>query len=140
MSRKDQYNATVSITLRGTTRDFGTFDKMSGGDVDSSETKFNPGGMKTTRSLGGRITVGNVTVERLYDAVGDHPQMGWLIGAVGKASVVVTKTLLDVDGNASGSPLVYKGSLKQVSFPDHDSESSDVGMFTLEISSATVVQ
>lgn len=140
MSREDQYNVTVSVKRGGVTKDLGTFDKQTGGEVDSEETKFAPGGMAETISLGGRKTVGNVTVSRLYDLSRDHGNAGWLIAGAGKAEVTVTKTSLDVDGNAWGQPLVYQGKLKAVTLPEPDSESSDPALFELEISSATVAQ
>lgn len=140
MSREDQYNVTVTVKYGGTEKDLGTFDKMGGGEVDSEETKFPPGGMAEEISLGGRKTVGNVTVSRLYDLSRDHGEMGWLIGGVGKADVTVTKTHLDSDGNAWDQPLVYQGKLKAISFPEPDSESSDAALFELEVSSATVTQ
>lgn len=142
MSREDQYNVTVSVTRTdlGETRSLGTFDGLSGGAIDSEETKFWPGGLGQQISLGGRRTVENVTVSRLYDLARDHPNMGWLAGGVGKADVTITKTSITVDGIASGRPLVYKGKLKSVSPPDHDSESSDAALFEMEISSASVTQ
>jgi hypothetical protein len=140
MSREDQYNVTVSVTRGTETRDFGTFDTFDGGEVDSEETKYWPGGLGQQISLGGRKSVGNVTVGRLYDLVRDHPQMGWLFGGVGKADVTITKTSIDVDANAVGKPLVYRGKLKMVTPPSHDSESSDAAKFEMEISSATVSQ
>lgn len=140
MSREDQYNVTVSVTIGGVTRDLGTFDKLTGGEIDSEETKFRPGGLATTLSLGGSKTVSNVTVARLYDLARDHNNMGWLMSGVGKGDVVVTKTAIDVDGNAYGRPIVYRGKLKQLIPPDHDSESSDAALFELEVSSATATQ
>lgn len=140
MSREDQYNVTVSISYGGTSKDLGTFDSLSGGEVDSEETKFWPGGLSQQLSLGGRRSVNNVTVGRLYDLARDHQNVAWLFGGVGKANVTVAKTVLDVDGNAYGRPIVYKGTLKQVTLPDHDSESSDAAMFELEVSSASVTQ
>lgn len=144
MSRSDQYNVTVSVTriINGApqTRDLGTFDSFSGGEIDSEETKFHPGGLAEQISLGGRRNVNNVTVGRLYDLIRDHPIMGWLAGGVGKADVTVTKTSITVDAQAIANPLVYQGKLKQVTPPEHDSESSDAAMYELEISSATVTQ
>jgi hypothetical protein len=144
MSREDQYNVTASVAYkingRLQTKDLGTFDTFDGGEIDSEETKFHPGGLGQQISLGGRRNVGNVTIGRLYDLSRDHPNMGWLAGGVGKAEVVVTKTSLDVDGNAFGRPLVYRGKLKQLTPPSHDSESSDAALYELEISSATVTQ
>jgi hypothetical protein len=140
MSRQDQYNVVVSVTFRGETRALGTFDQLSGGEVDSEETKFTPGNLGQQISLGGRRAVGNVTVARLYDMLRDHPNMGWLMAGVGKADVVVTKIALDVDGNAYASPIVYTGKLKQLNMPEHDSESNDAALFEMEISSANATQ
>jgi hypothetical protein len=144
MSRQDQYliSATFAYKVNGQlqTKSFARMDTFSGGEVDSEETKFNPGGLGEPISLGGRKTVGNVTIGRLYDAVTDHPNMGWLMGGVGKADVTVTKTLIDIDGNALANPLVYKGKLKTITPPEFDSESSDAALWEAEISSATVTQ
>lgn len=140
MSRQDQFNVTVSVKRGNETRDLGTFDSFDGGEVDSEETKYYPGGMAPQISLGGRRSVGNVTVGRLYDLARDHPLMGWLIAGVGKADVTVTKDSLTVDEESVGDPLVYTGKLKAVTPPGHDSESSDAGTWELEVSSATVVQ
>lgn len=140
MSREDQYNVTVSVTRGSETRDLGTFDSFDGGEVDSEETKYWPGGLGQQLSLGGRKSVGNVTVGRLYDLARDHPGMGWLMGGVGKADVTVTKTSIDVDSVASGRPLVYRGKLKMLTPPPHDSESSGAAKWEMEISSASVSQ
>lgn len=140
MSRQDQYRVTVSVDRNGEVRDLGVFDKQSGGEVDSEETKYWPGGMLAQASLGGRRNVSNVTVSRLYRLDRDHSQVGWILAGIGKADVVVTKTSLDVDGNAYANPVVYTGKLKQLTLPEADSESSDAALFELEISSASVTQ
>lgn len=140
MSRADQYNVTVSVKIDDVTRDLGTFDTFDGGEVDSEESLYHPGGMAEALQLGGRVNVGNVTIGRLYDLVRDHPFAGWLIGGVGRGEVTVTKTSLTVDKEAVLNPLVYQGKLKRYSAPGHNSESSDPALFELEISSATVTQ
>lgn len=134
MSRVDQYSVTASVD--GTT--LGTFDKLSGGEIDSEETKYKPGAMAPQVSLGGSVTVNNVTIQRLYRLDRDLPQLPLLKSRVGKGKVTVTKQSLDVDGNPFGTPLVYRGVLKQLTFPDADSESSSAAMVQLEVSSATV--
>jgi hypothetical protein len=140
MSRQDQFNITVSVAYGGRTEDLKTFDTFDGGEIDSEEAKYYPGGMAQAISLGGRKSVGNVTVGRLYDLARDHPLMGWLAGGVGKADVTVTKTSLNVDGEAQANSLVYAGKLKALTPPTHDSESSDAATWEMEISSATVTQ
>lgn len=140
MSRQDQYNVTASVKIGSETKDLGTFDSFDGGEVDSEETKYYPGGMAPQVSLGGRRSVGNVTIARLYVLTRDHPLMGWLLKGVGKADVTVTKDSLTVDEESIGDPLVYTGKLKSITPPTHDSESSDAATWQMEISSATVVQ
>jgi hypothetical protein len=135
MSRLDQYSVTVSLDGNS----LGVFDKMTGGEIDSEETKYKPGAMGPQVSLGGSVTVNNVTVSRLYRLDRDKAIEATLKSRVGKGQVKVTKQSLDVDGNAFGTPLVYSGTFKQLTFPEPDSESSAAALVALEISSATVV-
>lgn len=111
----------------------GVWDKMSGGEVDSDESKYNPGGMVDPISLGGKKTVGNVTVSRLYRLGRDHDAAQALINAVGKARMTVSKQPMDIDGLIYGDPIVYNGTLKRCTFPEVDSEGSDGGQIELEM-------
>jgi hypothetical protein len=143
VSRQDQYLITlfVQYTVGNTLqKKQWTMDGFEGGEIDSEDTKFYPGGLGEQISLGGRKQVGNVTCSKLYDAVTDHPNMGWLAGGVGKADCTVVKTLLNPDGVAYASSLTYNGKLKRVEPPSHDSESTDAAMWEVEVSSATVTQ
>jgi len=130
MSRLDQY----SITVKLGTQDLGVWDKMSGGAVDSEETKYKPGGMAPAVALGGSVTVSNVTVERMFDNVRDLPLVPDIKNAVGKGAVTISRQTLDVDGNPYGTPIVWTGTLKQLTWPDPDSESSAAALIQLEIS------
>lgn len=134
-TRQDQYSVTVIIDGVNT----GIWDKMSGGEMDSEEVKYRPGGMAEQISLGGSRQIGNVTVSRLYDLDRDHPTIKTWMNRAGKAQVTVSKQTLDSDGNAYGAPLVYNGVLKTVTPPEHDSESSDAAMVELEISTSGAV-
>jgi hypothetical protein len=135
MSREDQYAVSVVIDARN----LGIFDKMGGGEVDSDDSKYRPGGMGAEISLGGTVSVGNLNISRMYDLERDHPLAPWLLSRAGKGQCRIIKQPLDTDGNAFGAPTVYTGRLKQVSLPDVDSESSDAGMLGLEVSSASTV-
>lgn len=135
MSRQDQYD--VSVSLDG--RNLGTFDKMTGGNIDSTETKYKPGAMAPQISLGGSIEVGNITVSRLYVLGRDHPLVPLLKQAVGRGSVVVKKQPLDVNANPFGQPVVYTGILKQLTLPEADSESTSAALMEIEVSSAGMV-
>lgn len=135
MSRQDMY--AVSVSIDGV--NYGVWDKMSGGEVDSEETKYPPGGMADEVPLGGRRTVGNITVSRLYDLNRDHTQVKNVLAVVGKAVVIVTKQPLDEDKNVFGDPIVYQGKLKTCTPPEVDSESSDAALIEIEVSSAAII-
>lgn len=134
MSTSRQYSVTVQVGGML----LGVFDSFAGGEMDSAEAKFRPGGMAPTKSLGGAKSVGNVIVGKLYDLVIDHARVKALMNMCGTAPMVVTKTPLTLDGVAVPDPLVYRGTLKRVTPPEHDSESDDPAMLELEMSSATV--
>jgi hypothetical protein len=129
VSRQDQYNVTVTVDGLG---NLGTFDKMTGGECDSDEQKYSPGGMAPPVSLGGAVTMGNVVLERLYVLERDSPIIHQLLAAAGIAGITAVKQSLDVNKVPYGRPLVYNGKLKQVAPPDHDSTSSDPAILHLE--------
>jgi hypothetical protein len=129
MSRKDQYDVTVSVDGLG---NLGTFDTFGGGEIDSDEQKYRPGGMAPPVSLGGAVTMGNVTVSRLFDLDRDNPIVHALIARVGIGGIAVTKQPLDLNKVPYGRPLVYTGKVKKVTPPDHDSTSSDPGLLEIE--------
>lgn len=125
------------MSLDGTNT--GVWDKLTGGEVDSEETKYRPGGMGPHVSLGGSVEVGNLTISRLYILNRDHDNIHWMISRAGKGKVVVNRQPLDADGNAYGRPLVYTGTLKTVTPPEVDSESSDAALLECEITPAGTV-
>lgn len=137
-TRADTWNVTVSVEdVTNPNRPMmplGTWDKKSGGEVDSEEYKYNPGAMAEPISLGGRRQVGNVTVSRNYRLVRDHQNlMAKLIAGAGKARMTVSQQPLDINGNSFGRPIVYNGTLKRATPPEHDSEGSDAAMIELEM-------
>ena len=134
MSRQNQKLVYVSLELTPGvwTRIPDPFDKRTGGDVDSSETKYKPGGMLPERALGGTATVGNVTVDRLYDVARDHDLIRRCRGRVGKAGMRVTEVPIDADGvPLSVEPTVRTGVLKTVNEPDYDSNSESAAVWSL---------
>lgn len=112
---------------------YGVWDEKTGGEVDSDQTSYKPGGMARPYSLGGSKTVGNLVLRRNYRLGRDHPASQRLIDWAGKAKVRAVGQPLDHDGNAWGDPFTYNGVLKRVSFPDHNSTSNDPAMIELEI-------
>src|SRR5215831_14962811 len=104
-SRKDQYD--VRVKVDGVP--LGTWDVLTGGETDSDELTYKPGGMAPAVSLGGTVTVGQVIVSRLYKLARDHVRVHWLLARVGTAQVVITKQPLDQNKDAFGKPITYKG-------------------------------
>lgn len=135
MSRLDQYDISVTVDNWAIPD---SFDKLTGGAVDSEETKYKPGGMQPQISLGGSVTTDNVVVSRLYRLDRDIDIVNTLKGRVGKGNVIVKKQSLTVDGDAAGTPEVYQGKLKRIGFPEPDSESSSAALFEIEVSSAGI--
>ena len=105
---------------------------MKGGEVDSDEQKYRPGGMADPVSLGGAVTMGNVTISRLYDLDRDHSIVHTLLSLVGKATISVAKQPLDINRVPYGRPLIYKGKVNTVTPPEHDSTSSDPALIEIE--------
>jgi len=135
MSREDQFS--VSVVVDG--RSLGIFDRKEGGEVDSEELKYRPGGMAPQQSLGGFQNVGNVTVSRLFDLSRDLPNVPFLSHRAGKSDMTIVVQHLDLDGNPFGKPYTYAGTFKQYTLPDHNSDSSDAAMVSLEMSSARLI-
>lgn len=133
--RQDQNAVTFSVD--GV--DLGVWDKLSGGEVDSEETRYKPGGMGAPITLGGSVEVGELTVSRLYVLARDHDRIHWLISRVGKGVATVARQPLDADGNAYGAPLVYAGTLKTVNPGEIDSESSDALLVECAVTPAGTV-
>ena len=120
------------ITCAVDGRDLGVFDTASGGELDSEESKYKPGGMAAEISLGGTPTYGNLTLTRYCDRVRDWPMIKWLIGRVGAGRGAVGITPRDPLGARSGEPLTFGGTLKTVTPPEIDSTGTDAAMITLE--------
>jgi hypothetical protein len=129
MSRSDQYEVTVTVEGLGA---LGVFDTFKGGEVDSDEQKYRPGGMGDPVSLGGSVTMGNVTVTRNYKLERDHPIIHTLMSLAGRAIIWAVKQPLDIYKVPYGRPLIYQGKIKMVKAPEHDSTSSDPAMLEIE--------
>jgi hypothetical protein len=136
MSLTKQYDVSVVVDKVGT---LGTFDTLTGGGVDSEEIKYHPGAMNETITLGGTSEIDNVVVGRLYRLERDHVVVGRLLAFVGKVAVVVIKQPLDMEGNVWGRPLIYVGTLKRCTPPEHDSNAgADAAIIELEMTPSYV--
>lgn len=134
-TRQDTHRIKISLenpAKPGEMIPLGVWDKWSGGEIDSDETKYNPGGMAPPVSLGGRRTTGNVTISRLYRLARDHNHLQRLIDGAGKSKAVLTRQPLDIQGNVYGKAVSYNAKLKRVTPPDLDSEQSGAALIELE--------
>lgn len=128
-TRKDQWE--VSLAVDG--RSMGVYDVKTGGETDTDELTYKPGGMAPQISLGGMVTVAAIVISRLYRLDRDHLNVHWLLSRVGKGKCVVRQQALDIDGNVYGTNLTARGTLKRVTLPEVDSNSTDAAVIELEI-------
>lgn len=131
-TRQDTW--TLRVTLNGNIVYGEVFDKKTGGELDSDDTKYYPGAMGAPISLGGRVTVGNVTLQRLYLHERDHGNINEWLSQVGKGRVKVTQQPHDIDGTPFGKLITYSGVLKRVLVPEVDSEASGAALLEIEVS------
>ena len=139
-TREDTHLITASIN-RGPAvgeKKTGTWDKKEGGEIDSEENKYPPGGMADEISLGGRKTIGNLTISRYYDWLRDDELIPWLKNGVGSARGSIGIQMKDVDGNSQGQLMTYGGTLKTLTPPELDSTSNDAAMWSMEFTCDTV--
>ena len=104
--------------------DYGIWDTKSGGEIDSEENLYYPGGMRPAYSLGGRTNPGQITLSRNYRLSRDHDNIQQLIDAVGKSKVIISQRPMDRFKNPYGSPIVWRGTLKTLTLPEHNSMST----------------
>lgn len=104
--------------------DYQIWDTKTGGEIDSEENLYYPGGMKPAYSLGGRTVPGQITLSRNYRLQRDHDNIQQLIDAVGKSDVIISMQPMDKYKNHYGSPIVWKGTLKTLTLPEHNSMST----------------
>jgi hypothetical protein len=117
----------------------GTFDTLTGGGVDSDELKYHLGGMSGVISLGGLSEVDNVVIGRIYLLERDHGLVGGLLDSPGKVGMVIAKQPLDREGNVWGRPLIYIGTHKRTTPPEHDSNAAaDAALIELEMTPSYV--
>lgn len=122
------------VTVRVDDIDCGVFDSFSGGGSTADDTKNRPGGMGPEESLGGPISRDAFTVGRLYKLERDHGLFKVLDSKTGAGRVVAVRQKLNRDRSPFGDPTTYTGTLMKVTPPDHDSNSGDRSVFTLEVS------
>lgn len=114
-----------------------SWSSLSGGDVEAEDTKARPGGMLPQQSLGGPTTRNDVTVERNYNPA-LHPYVVQLENVAGRATMWVSYTPLDNNGNPAGGTTVINGTLKGVKAPDRNANSTTTAAYLSLTMSAQV--
>ena len=127
---------TAHLTIDG--EDWGTWDKLTGGNRTSSVTKYRPGGGEAERNLGGFTSTENITLQRNFDALRDAPNLRRLKNKVNHACSA-SRQATNGDFNAVGDAEVYIGRVATVTPGDYDSMSNDPRMIQVEIECDDVV-
>ena len=127
-ARVDHFQVEVSLN----NQDLGVWDTKEGGETDSEETRYRPGGLPE-ESLGGATTVTQITLSRMFRRGRDDDQIADMRSAVGSGQVSIKVMNTDADGNPISTGEVYTGVLKRVGPPEVDSNSSDVAMIEIEV-------
>jgi hypothetical protein len=109
----------------------GVWDTFEGGETDSEEAKYRPGGMNAEISLGGRQTIGNVTLTRYYDEWLSSLSK-WLRANCGMVRATIGKVPLNAFKQPVGVAEWYGGTLKRFTPPPHDSMGTDVAKAEVE--------
>jgi len=115
-----------------------TFDKFSGGDVQSTINKHRPGGMGPEISFLALPTYSDVTITKAWNTSIDNLIWSDLTQLIGNSIVAVTVQPLDDGGNAWGSGTVYTGRLNKAMPGGTDSNSNSVRMLEVGLSVETV--
>jgi hypothetical protein len=126
-TRQDTWQVTLQVEHPhnpGSMINYGIWDTKTGGELDSEEHLYHPGGMMPPYSLGGMITPGQITLTRNYRLGRDHDNIQQLIDAVGVSRVSIHQQPMDRYKNHYGRPIVWTGTLKTVTLPEHNSEST----------------
>lgn len=130
----NQFNVTIQIKNpnTGAWRDFGTWDKQSGGAVTSSIRKYQPGGGSKEIVLGGKRTRSDVVVSKMCDVDTDWSLIEQLEQWAGIADAALSIQATRPNFDASGiKPRPIVGKLTGVQAPEPDSESEEPGMIAL---------
>lgn len=128
-SREDQREITVVIEGFDT----GIWDKMDGGDLKSTSSKYRRGGMGKSFSLGGHSDYDNATLSRDFDLDRDLPIVAFLEQWAGAGDANISEQFLDRAKLPKGKPITYNGTLLDVNRPPADSMSTNVGLITIVI-------
>ena len=120
-------NTPASLALEG-------WSSLDGGDPEANNVKVFPGNMLPQQDLGGVVTWSDITITRPYSDV-VHPYYGQWANVTGRASMWVSYTPKDANGNPTGGTITYQGVLKAVRRPGYNAQNTgNAAMLTIVMS------
>lgn len=131
-----EQNSVITVVVNG--QSLGVFDTSSGGDSTTKAAKHRAGGMGNEVIYASLPTYSALTVGRVLEPARDYELIRALYPLIGRVTASVTEQLLDADGNTSGNPKTWTGSLSGVKPGKTDSNSTNVRMFEIDIDVSTV--
>ncbi len=129
MSLTLERNFLVTVTVGGSP--IGVFDSFDGGDIDSDSSTYSAGGMADPEALPGTVTTGEVTVGRGYRGERDAVLKKYLNTQIGQPIVIGKQPLNPDKSPVPGGLETFRGVVKGVSTPKHDSNGSSVTKFEI---------
>lgn len=121
---------TASLSING--EDFGDFDAFTGGGYDADETKYTPfDGVQ--RTYLGNPTEANLVLTRDYRPVRDGPILRRKARLQDQPGIAVVQDR-GGDGNWQQNRPPYSGLIKAITGPEGDSNSGDIAMLSIEMS------
>jgi hypothetical protein len=124
--------AAISVSLDGV-KYGGNWKSLQGGDLQADSSKTRPGGMGREIALGGPGQRQDLTCAVQFDDV----VATWVSAfetAIGVGVIKVGLAWLRPNRTPYATTYTRTGVLNGCSVPDHDSESSTAGMFTIVVS------
>jgi len=115
-----------------------TFDKFSGGDVQSTINKHRPGGMGPEISFLALPTYSDVSISKAWNTGTNNALWQDLTSVIGNSIAQVTVQPLDDGGNAWGAATVYTGRINKAMPGGTDSNSNSVRLLEVGLSVETV--
>ena len=119
-----QTNYLNTVTVGG--RNLGVFDRFSGGNRTSTNTKRRHGGSIRKKVHPSYGEFDTVTVGRDYDLAAMHAEVRRMLTTETPLPMVVRRQPLDAERRPFGDSLIYQGFVETVSPGDIDADAEDL--------------
>ena len=135
-ARRDTW--AVKLRFEGNMID-GFWDTRTGGEIDTDTTTYSPGGMLDPLALGSTPKPQNLVLGRIFTET-DMAILDDLLRGAGSGACIVYQHPLDFNKKKWGKSIVWHGILKRVNMVEVDSNSTDAGIYEIEITPAGTPQ